>query len=250
MSYKCYLCSHIFSRKYNLENHLNEKKCRSQLINNWSYMNSLLEELDKLKTQKSIADKATPTPPNGSVTPIIIGDNNMCNNNIKIEIHINPITKLDITHIPPSEMKMIIEKYDEDNQKFNILIGDYIKNILCDVEHPENQAVKYITKKPPTYNSIIEDSDGKTVNVIKGLKDTCELLTDPILDQLKIKLKECLQTYKKDSKDFDYSMYEDAFKELKNELNKVNVKKALSSVLKNDILHNIEMKFNLHRCHI
>ena len=122
MSYKCYLCSHIFSRKYNLENHLNEKKCRSQLLNDWSYMNSLLEELDKLKTQKSITDKAIPVSQNGCINPIIIGNNNICNNNnIKIEIHINPITKLDITHIPASEMKMIIEKYDEDNQKFNLL---------------------------------------------------------------------------------------------------------------------------------
>jgi hypothetical protein len=143
-------------------------------------------------------------------------------------------------------MRNIIEKYDDNNQKLNLLLGDYIKNMLCDTQHPENQAVKYITKKPPTYNSTIEDSDGKTVNVIKGLKDTCELLTDPILDQLKLKLKECLQTYKHDSNKFDYSLYEDAFKELKKELNKANVKRALSSVLKNDILQNIEMKFKLN----
>jgi hypothetical protein len=143
-------------------------------------------------------------------------------------------------------MRTIIEKYDENNQKLNLLLGDYIKNMLCDTQHPENQAVKYITKKPPTYNSTIEDSEGKTVNVIKGLKDTCELLTDPILDQLKLKLKECLKTYKNDSSEFDYSLYEDAFKELKKELNKSNVKKALSSVLKNDILQNIEMKFKLN----
>lgn len=235
MLYKCHLCSHNFSRKYNLENHLNDKRCKSTLMNDWVKVNSLLEELEKLKTQMTVIK-----------SPVIIGNNNN-NSNIRIEININPITKLDISHIPPSEMKTIIEKYDEDNKRFNLLIGDYIKNMLCDVDHPENQAVKYITKKPPTYNSRIEDSDGKTVNVIKGLKDTCELLTDPILDQLKIKLKECLQTYKKDSNDFDYSLYEDAFKELKNELNKANVKKALSSVLKNDILHNIEMKFNLER---
>lgn len=234
MSLKCHLCLYEFSQKKNLIQHLNGKKCKSPLINDLVRLNNLLEELDLLKNSRH----------NIINSPIIIGNNNS-HNNIKIEININPITKLDISHIPPSEMKMIIEKYDEDNKRFNLLIGDYIKNMLCDVDHPENQAVKYITKKPPTYNSIIEDSDGKTVNVIKGLKDTCELLTDPILDQLKIKLKECLQTYKKDSNDFDYSLYEDAFKELKNELNKVNVKKALSSVLKNDILHNIEMKFNL-----
>jgi hypothetical protein len=234
MSFKCYLCTHTFTQKHNLDKHLNDKKCKSTLINDWFELNNLLKELDNLKHSST----------NIINSPIIVGNNN--HNNIKIEININPITKLDISHIPPSDMKTIIEKYDDNNQKLNLLLGDYIKNMICDSQHPENQAVKYITKKPPTYNSTIEDSDGKTVNVIKGLKDTCELLTDPILDQLKLKLKECLKTYKNDSSEFDYSLYEDAFKELKKELNKSNVKKALSSVLKNDILQNIEMKFKLN----
>ena len=81
--------------------------------------------------------------------------------------------------------------------------------------------------------------------MIKGLKDTCELLTDPILDQLKVKLREFIKKYKKDTEpDFDYTLYENAIVELRKELNKQNVKKALSSVLKNDILNNIEMKLN------
>lgn len=233
MSFKCYLCNNIFTQKHNLDKHLTGKKCKSSLIDNWYELNNMLKELDSLKNGNNIIN-----------SPIIVGNNNH-NNNIKIEININPITKLDISHIPPSEMKTIIEKYDDNNQKLNLLLGDYIKNMICDTQHPENQAVKYITKKPPTYNSTIEDSDGKTVNVIKGLKDTCELLTDPILDQLKLKLKECLRKYK-NANEFDYSLYEDAFRELKKELNKVNVKKALSSVLKNDILQNIEMKFKLN----
>lgn len=232
MSFKCYLCSYEFAQKKNLIQHLTGKKCKSTLINDWYELNNMLKELDTLKHSNNIIN-----------SPIIVGNNN--HNNIKIEININPITKLDISHIPPSDMKTIIEKYDDNNQKLNLLLGDYIKNMICDTQHPENQAVKYITKKPPTYNSTIEDSDGKTVNVIKGLKDTCELLTDPILDQLKLKLKECLKTYKNAS-EFDYSLYEDAFKELKKELNKANVKKALSSVLRNDILQNIEMKFKLN----
>lgn len=233
MSLKCHLCLYEFSQKKNLIQHLSGKKCKSTLVNDWVRLNNLLEELEVLKKyQNNIIN-----------SPIIFGNNN---NNIKIEININPITKLDISHIPPSEMKTMIEKYDDNNKKLNLLLGDYIKAMICDTEHPENQAVKYISKKPPTYNSIIESSDGKTVNVIKGLKDTCELLSDPILDQLKLKLKECLQTYKRDSNEFDYSLYEDALRELKNELNKSNVKKALSSVLKNDILQNIEMKFKLN----
>jgi hypothetical protein len=232
MSYKCYLCEHTFTQKHNLDKHLIEKKCKSQLFDNWIHLNSLLEQLHDLKSTPQIVN-----------SPITIGNNNN-NNNIKIEININPVTKLDISHIGPSEMKSIIEKYDNDNNKLNILLGDYIKNILCDLNHPENHAVKYIKKKPPTYNSTIEDTDGNTVNVIKGLKDTCELLSDPMLNQLKIKLRECLLKYKNND-DFDYSLYEDAFKELRKELNKGTVKKALSSVLKNDILHNIELKFKI-----
>ena len=231
MSFKCYLCDYNFTQKHNLEKHLDDKRCKSQLLNNWNSLNSLLEKLHKFKENPIIT--------------IGNNNNNNNNNNIKIEININPITKLDISHIEPSQMKTIIEKYE--NDKLNLLLGDYIKNMICDSDHPENQSVKYVTKKPPTYNSIIEDSDGKNVNVIKGLKDTCELLTDPILDQLKFKLKECLLKYKKeDRNDFDYSLYEDAFKELRKELNKETVKKVLKGVLQNDILHNIEMKFSLY----
>ena len=67
-----------------------------------------------------------------------------------------------------------------------------------------------------------------------------------ILDKLKVKLKEFITKYKKDTEpDFDFVLYENAIKELKKALNKSNVKKALSSVLKNDILNNIEMKLNV-----
>ena len=160
-----------------------------------------------------------------------------------------------MNHIETDKIKHIIEKMDDDkemvgykekfnNDKVNLLLSDYIKGIICDSSHPENHAVKYIKKKPPTYNALVEDSEGNII--IKGVKDTCELLTDPILDQLKIKLKEFIIKYKKDTEpDFDYILYENAIKELKKELNKSNVKKALSSVLKNDILNNIEMKLNV-----
>lgn len=239
----CHFCCHKFTQKHNLEKHLNEKKCKSSLLNNWNDINTMLEELHQLKSQVNVTN-----------CPIIVGNNN--NNNFKIEININPITKLDVSHIKDIEMRNLIEKYDNskfenkndvannDKDKLNVLLGDYIKNIICDADHPENHAVKYIKKKPPTYNAKIEDAEGNTVNVIKGLKETCEILSDPILDQLKDKLKACIQRYKKDDDpNFDYSLYDHAFRELKKELKKSTVKKALSSVLQNDILETIEMKF-------
>jgi hypothetical protein len=175
------------------------------------------------------------------------GEHNMY---INVKIEINPITKLQVGHIEPDKMKNLIEKYDDDtpknSDKLNLLLSDYIKDVMCDAKHPENHAVKYIKKKPPTYNCIIEDTDGNTVTVIKGLKDTCELLSDPMLNTLKVKLKEFLTKYKSDQhEEFDYSLYEDAIKQLKNELNKDTVKKSLSSVLQNDILNDIQMKLNI-----
>jgi hypothetical protein len=179
----------------------------------------------------------------------INGNNNTITNsnndiNMKIEININPITKLNINYIEPEKMKALIEQYDDKNSdKLNLLLSNYIKDVICDNEHPENHAVKYTKKKPPTYNSITEDIDGNSISIIKGLKDTCELLSDPILNQLKSKMKEFIKKYKTDiDSQFDYSLYEDAIMQLRNELNKDNVKKALGSVLRNDILNNIDMK--------
>lgn len=242
-SFTCYICSNTFAQKKNLTRHLTEKTCKSKLLTNLTDLNTLLEELHKFKMHISNS-------------PIIVGNNN--NNNIKIEININPVTKLDLSHIKDIELAKLVSDYDNykdnnktdiennDKDKLNLVLSSYIKNMICDTKHPENHAVKYVRKKPPTYNSRIEDSDGNTVNVIKGLKETCELLSDPILDQLKIKLKECIKKYKPDTDpEFDFGLYEHAFKELKKELKKSTVKKALSSVLQNDILENIEMKFTI-----
>jgi len=241
MIFKCNLCNNEFKKKQSLQMHLNNKRCKSHLLDN------LLELHELIETLKTVSNNANNQTVTQTVNQSIIGGEHNTYINVKIEI--NPITKLDISHIEPTKMKKLIEKYDENDtsknpDKLNLLLTDYIKDVICDEEHPENQAVKYIKKKPPTYNCLIEDTDGNAVTVIKGLKDTCELLSDPILNQLKVKLKEFLQTYKEDD-NFDYSLYEDAISQLRKELNKGSVKKALSSVLQNDILNNIQMKLNI-----
>ena len=241
----CHFCNHNFTQKHNLEKHLNDKKCKSKLLNNWDELNCLLDELHQLKSRINVSN-----------SPIIVGNNNY--NNIKIEININPITKLDISHIQDIEMRNLIKSYDDtkynnkddiennDKDKLNVLLGGYIKNMICDSEHPENHAVKYTRKYPPTFNSITEDSEGNIITTIKGLKDTCELLSDPVLDVLKVKLTECIKKYKKDDDiNYDYSLYEDAIKELRKELKKDNIKKVLSNFLKNDLINNIEMKLSV-----
>jgi hypothetical protein len=249
MLFKCTLCGFDFKKKQSLQVHLNEKRCKSDLLNNHLKLHEFLDEKDRLieSLKQSINLLQNNGISNNSGVIGIGGEHNMY---INVKIEINPITKLQVGHIEPDKMKNLIEKYDDDtpknSDKLNLLLSDYIKDVMCDSKHPENHAVKYIKKKPPTYNCIIEDDNGNTVTVIKGLKDTCELLSDPMLNTLKVKLKEFLTKYKKDQhEEFDYSLYEDAIKQLKNELNKDTVKKALSCVLQNDILNDIQMKLNI-----
>jgi len=259
--------------------HLNDKRCKSLIINDYVRINNIMEDIDSKNIlieshKKELEEKENTIIAQRKQIESILSQinekdliinahehsqvNNKCNNinniNMKVEIIVNSINKLDVNYLEHQKMKEMIEKYDNDKElkagidcfngdKVNLLLGDYIKDIICNKEHPENHTVKYIKKKPPTYNTHIEDADGNTVTVIKGLKDTCELLSDPILNKLKKKMIEfCKKYHKDDLPEFDYTLYENAIKELKKELNKSNVKRALNSVLKNDILNNIEMK--------
>jgi hypothetical protein len=249
MTYTCYICANTFAQKKNLYTHLHDKRCKSDLATDLTKLNQyLFNQQSKLQEYESIIkekeERIKQLTINGNYNTITNSNNDI---NMKIEININPITKLNVSYIAPEKMKALIETYDDGTsknpEKLNLLLSDYIKNVICDNKHPENHAVKYTKKKPPTYNSLIEDTDGNTVSVIKGLKDTCELLSDPILNKLKFKMKEFINKYKDDNDpNFDYGLYEDAISQLRKELNKDNVKKALSSVLRNDILNNIEMK--------
>ena len=269
MKFKCNLCDNNFVQNISLKKHLNEKRCKSLpiYIDNYVKFNEIINDKDKIIEDQSVKLQEVLEEieilktkfKNSNINNVHGNNNKISNINMKIEFNINPITKLDLKHIEHSKLREIIEKYDDQkqiicavdkfsNDKLNMFLSDYIKDMICDSDYPENNAVKYIKKHPPTYNTHIENQDGKTVCVIKGLKDTCELLTDPILDQLKVKLKEFIKKYKGDTEpDFDYGLYENAIIELKKELNKNNVKKALKSVLKNDILNNIEMKLTLEK---
>ena len=228
----CLFCNTEFRDTVSLKRHLNRKTPCIEL----TILHERYEEL--FKTYK---DNRTNI---GEVKNAIVsnGNNNQMMN-IKIEINVNPVTNLQIDYIEPEIMKEFVENLDCNSSKLNLLMSDYIKEIVCNKEHPENHSVKYVKKKPPIFNTIIK-KDGETISVFKDLNDTCELLTDPILSKLKVKLREFLKKYKKDQ-DYDYSFYEDTIDQLKNELNKATVKKALNSVLQNDILNTIEMKLKL-----
>ena len=270
MKFNCNFCNSSFSQNTSLKKHLGEKRCKSILINDNIKINELVNDKQKIFDKEILNKNIIIQEQIKEIEKLrreiainIEGNNNLINStvnnniNMKIEININPITKLDIKHIETDKLKEIIEKLDSEktlvcgidnfnNDKMNLFLSGYIKDMICNTEHPENHSVKYVKRNPPTYNTHIEDQSGNTVSVIKGLKDTCELLTDPILDQLKIKLREFIMKYKGDTEpEFDFGLYENVILELRRELNKQNVKKALKTVLKNDILNNIEMKLTL-----
>jgi hypothetical protein len=231
----CNFCNSSFVKKSNLLRHLKDNRCEvAKTMTPLDYHNKFEELLNKLGI-------------NGNNNHhISLNSNNNITNNINFNIQIQPITKLSLEHISPDRMKQVIETYDSDKSKLNYLLTDYLNGMLCDQEHPENHSIKYTKKYPPTFNSTTEDSDGNIITTIKGLKDTCELLSDPVLDVLKTKLGECIKKYKKDDNiNYDYSLYEDAIKELRKELKKDNIKKVLSNFLKNDLINNIEMKLSM-----
>jgi arginine utilization protein RocB len=239
--FNCLICDAEFTLKTNLTQHLSNNRCKKIICKT---IHDQLEELKELKLKLKNDKIVNNTVSNGNVIDTVNG--NVINNNvnIKIELNINSANKLDTSYITPEYIKALIEEYDIKPDKVNLLLGGYVKDLICDPEHPENHVTKYLKRKPSTFSSIIEDKNGNKIKVIKGLKDTCELLSDPILDTLKVKLKEFLKKYRK-NKAFNYLIYEETIQELRNELNKANVKKALSTVLQNDILNNIEMKLTL-----
>lgn len=223
----CNFCSSTFTQKVSLTRHLTDR-CK------------IFPTLSAIDINEKIEQNKNNTKnPNKNTINNISGNNNTI---IKIEnlnvTIVNSVNKLDANYIEPKKMKELIEGYSY--PKLNLLLGDYIKDLICNKEHPENHLVKYITKNPPRFNSVVEDKNGNKINVIKNLKDSCELLSKPVLDTLENKLKECLKKYKKDEDFTGDCEYE--IDEINKELNKDAVKKALNSVLQNDILTDIQMK--------
>ena len=224
MEYICNFCNQSFKQNSNLTRHLNRCKVYPTL--------SILDINDKIDHYRT---KGSNILINGN------GNNNVNNinvENINVNIDINSINKLVTNNIEPEKMKEFIENYSY--AKLNLFLSDYIKEIICNKNIPQNHSVKYISKNPPRFNSVIENTSGVKINVIKNLKDSCELLSEPVLVSLKRKLNECLRKYKNDidfKEEFDYEI-----KEISKELNKLSVKKALGSVLQNEILTDIQMK--------
>jgi hypothetical protein len=233
MSCVCNFCNKSFTRKDSLNKHLKENRC--EIFPTLSQYD-IHEKI--LLLQKQIS-KLT-----------INGDHNNYQsnntNNINVVININPITQLNMKYIEPEEMKQLLKDYDKGErtpERLNLFISDYLQKMLCNKEHPENHAIKYVKKYPPTFESSVKDEALASVKVVKNLKDTCELLSDPMIKVLKQKLNECVKKYGDEFDDIDD--FDETLKIIRKELAKPNIKKYLSSFLQNDILNNIEMKLDI-----
>jgi hypothetical protein len=233
----CRFCDSIFSRKDNLTKHLIDNRCN---VFKTLSIKDLHDKIDKLCRSKSLTINGNH---NNNKS---INSHNIFN----ININIQPIQKIALDHISTDVFKELIEK---NNNSLTIdslhgIFRNYLSNVLCDPLHPENKVVKYIKRYPPTFQSIHEDLDGNIIHTIHGLKDTCELLSDPVLNILKKKLYEFIKKYNKDDQpDFDWGYYEDTIIELRKELKKEPIKKVLNGFLKDNVLNNIEMKLSLEK---
>lgn len=210
MVFKCYICSYVFSQKNNLNRHLSEYRCKSYLLKDLSKLN------DKLKKMYMLT-------------------------NDLLDISVNSINNL---NIKSGDIKKLIISYDKYlknriQQKLNIILTNYIKDVIYNKLNPANHVVKYVKKKPPLYKLYIEDENGKIITNIYNYKDACEILIDPIINQLKLNIDSLKKT-----DNFDYELYENVISDfINNSLTKINIKKALKTVLQM-ILIDPEMKIN------
>lgn len=214
---QCLFCSSNFSTKSNLKKHVTNKKCAL------SNTEMLWELHENHKSKVQTEDKSSLKFINNGTTII--------NNNIQIIL--NPANKLNVSYLKTSDTKELVETSSEDRSI--LLLSEYIKEIIANKEHPENHCIKYVTKRPPTFSSVIEEN-GENKVFIKNLKESCEILSTPIISSINQRLRECKKELKNDED------FQDEYKSNTNLRNKNHVKKAIKSVLNNDILHDSNFK--------
>lgn len=205
--YECIFCNYMFTKKSNFERHL-KKNCQEfNLMNAYDVYKLFINKKEEVK-----------------------------------DVKVNPILELNINYISVDDMIVLVDKYDDDLSFSNLkyLLLKYINNILCNKEFKENYAIKYTRKKPATYYI----SYTENLHFIKNLKDTCELLCNPILNILLDKFNEFMYVVLRDP-DYDMSLYEDTIEKLRITLNRDTIMIVLKNFLKNNILNNNEMKCKL-----
>jgi hypothetical protein len=161
-------------------------------------------------------------------------------NNYNINITINPIDKLNVDYIKKEELQGMFDKLNKDQAgHMDLVLKNYIRSILSNEDHPENHAVKYTKKDPPMFSTIVTEND-KQKCVINDLKDTCDLISQPLIEVMLKKIKKSWGEMKQDP-DFD-DMDQNLVDALRDTLKNERVREILKRYLKSDILENVEMK--------
>lgn len=230
----------MFQRKYNLEKHLKDNRCHG-------FKNLTAFEVYKIIVQKEsntqnalhkVFENTTKSQFNVDIQNNIKSTNNTyTKHNNENFIKVNPVNKIKTEYITNNEIVKLIEERESSN--LIVFLEDYIKNMFCNEKYPENHSVKYIRRKPPTFNILIEGVNGDSIFITKGLKDTCELLVEHVFNELKMKTNEYIKNYK-DDEFFDISEINLLYIKLNNNI----LKRAISSVLQYNILNNTFMKFH------
>ena len=244
----CCFCNKKFSNKFTLERHLSTNSCKASLLQNQ------LQLYNFVNSQCSNAIK--------NYKDCIVHDNSTNNtNNINIKIEITPISEISLKN--EEALYEMIKQYSSiekikneqsykhvDGVKF--IFSDFLKSQLCDPNNPEKQPIKYLSKNPPSYQIVEKRNlDGDIITIIRGLKDSVDILSNPVLDALQKALRSFEKILIKEDREnpeeskYDYPLYDITIKALKNELNKKNVQTALKQFLKHELLNNINMKMTI-----
>ena len=120
MKFNCNFCNSSFSQNTSLKKHLGEKRCKSILINDNIKINELVNDKQKIFDKEILNKNIIIQEQIKEIEKLrreiainIEGNNNLINStvnnniNMKIEININPITKLDIKHIEYDKLKQL-----------------------------------------------------------------------------------------------------------------------------------------------
>ena len=173
---------------------------------------------------------------------------------------INPINKLNLKDNMENNRNLIIKyekhKHNCSDDLLQSMLAEYIKNVIQNKNNPENHCIKYIKKKPPTYNIVILDQNNKKTCIIKKLHECPVILYEPICKIIKKQLR--LLLYKSSSNDNDEdeedednnmeytnSTVHSLANQLVNHHGQKILMSSIKSVLHNNILFDKDMKFSL-----
>ena len=171
-----------------------------------------------------------------------VNSHNMNNsNNVNIIIQVLPIDKLNLDYIKKEDLQVMFDKLNKDQSgNMELVLKNYIRSILSNPDHPENHAVKYTKKDPPMFSTLVTENDTQK-HVVNDLKDTCDLISEPLIEHMMKKIKSSWREFCQDP-DFDETMDINLMDALKDKLKNENVRKILKRYLRSDILENVQMK--------